>query len=761
MPTCRCDDRLPPDCPPMPSGLADLPGQDMGYGEFRAALLRAVARHPGLAGWTAEAEGDPGRMLLEMWAYVLDVTRFYDARLTEEFFLPGALRPVSAARIIRLLGYRPRPATSATALLVAEVEGADPVIVPAGAGFRSEAFDDEPPQVFETIAPHELDAARNRWALAPVAGSDWPGRILVPAGDSGVPKRGMLVVRDGGTPLHASPIAGTRAHVGPDGGRYVEVELETPLALAEGADITGFDLRLMGLTAARSPFGHSFSSAALVLDGVYPQLRKDDPAVLEVGGTLHPFRIACARKTEVTVPTGSDTEALAPASVVDLPAIAGLTLTATTVWRLHFHPVAVGRMTAPARTSLTPDELGAGTRLVATGPAAATPVSSAFVLRGAGGRGARLAGQVTRAPATGDPVFSPDAGGAPAGPEIRTPAHLFGNLVTAVRGESVAREVLGSADATRPENRFKLKKAPLSWIEDASSTTGIRPLLEVRVDNIAWQRHETLFAAGPQDRWYMLETDADGNSWVVFGDGERGARPPSGQDNVTASYRFGAGAAKPPPGTIRQMVNPVKGVKRIDNALPLTGGADAEPPEEIRTNAPKSALTLGRAVSVQDFAALARTFPGVLNVAAGWAWDRRRQRAVVKLWVVEDGGLDADALAVWLRTMAAEDTPVAVRTAEPVDRALTVSLAIAAGHPGPETRDAVLSRLADPETGFLALRRVPIGGVLYRSALIEAIQRTQGVAAVTALRLDGVEMDWAVKAPLGRYFDFSEIITVS
>lgn len=760
MPTCPCDMTLPPDCPP-PADLAGPPGQAMGYGEFRAALLRAVAAHPGLAGWTAEAEGDPGRMLLEMWAYVLDVTRFYDARLTDELYLGSALRPVSGARIIRLLGYRPRPATSATALLIAEVEGADPVTVPAGAGFRSEAFDDEPPQVFETLAAHVLDAERNRWALAPVAGAHWPGRILVAAGESGVPKRGMLVVLSGSVPVHASAIIGTQPFTGPDAARYVEVELASPLVLAEGTPIAGHELRLMALSAGRSAFTHTFSASRLVLDGIYPQLRAGDPAVLEVGAALHPFSIAGVSRTTVSIATSSGTDALAPASAVDLPAITGLALTSSTSWRLHFHPVAVGRMTAPARSRLAPADLGAGTRLVSTAPQSGTMISGEFVLRGVGGRGARLTGQVSPAAATGDPVFSPAAGGAPDGPEIQTPAHLFGNLVTVVRGETVAREILGSADATRTENRFKLKKAPLSWIEDASSLSGIRPLIEVRVENIAWERRASLFAAGPQDRVYMLETDAEGNTWVVFGDGARGARPPSGRDNVTASYRHGAGAAKPPPRTITQMVDPVKGVKRVENALPLTGGADAEAPEALRSNAPKSALTLGRAVSVQDFAALALGFPGVANVAAGWTWDARRQRAVVKLWVAEDGGVDTDALAAWLRTMAAEDTPIAVQLATALACTLTVSLAVSPGHPAAETRAAVVNRLADPATGLLAVRKLPIGGVLYRSALVKVIQRTAGVGAITALRLDEVQMDWAAKAPLGCYFDFTGRIMVS
>lgn len=209
------------------------------------------------------------------------------------------------------------------------------------------------------------------------------------------------------------------------------------------------------------------------------------------------------------------------------------------------------------------------------------------------------------------------------------------------------------------------------------------------------------------------------------------------------------------------MVKPVKGIKRVDNPLIATGGRDPEAPEDIKLNAPKAALTLGRAVSVQDFAALAKGYAGVLNVAAGWAWDTRLQRAVVTVWVVEDGGLDEARLQSWLVSMAAEDTPVAIRVAAAIARSLTLSVDVAEGHPADATRAAVLDRLTDDKTGLLAIRNVPIGGVIYRSALIKAVQTTTGVASVPALRIDSAEMDWAIKAPLGSYFDFSGRVTVA
>jgi hypothetical protein len=42
---------------------------------------------------------------------------------------------------------------------------------------------------------------------------------------------------------------------------------------------------------------------------------------------------------------------------------------------------------------------------------------------------------------------------------------------------------------------------------------------------------------GPEDRIYKIQVDDDGSTWVQFGDGKRGAQPPSGIDNIKGIYR--------------------------------------------------------------------------------------------------------------------------------------------------------------------------------------------------------------------------------
>src|SRR5438045_4509803 len=117
-------------------------------------------------------------MLLEMWASVLDVVGFSAARIANVSYLHTAVLPLSAQRLVALLGYRPKPAVSTAVRLAALADGADPVLLPAGTAFRSEAFGNEPPQVFETGAAATIWPQRNSWRLAPIRGGAFDGRLL-------------------------------------------------------------------------------------------------------------------------------------------------------------------------------------------------------------------------------------------------------------------------------------------------------------------------------------------------------------------------------------------------------------------------------------------------------------------------------------------------------------------------------------------------------------------------------------------------------
>src|SRR5262249_4352089 len=150
----------------------------------------------------------------------------------------------------------------------------------------------------------------------------------------------------------------------------------------------------------------------------------------------------------------------------------------------------------------------------------------------------------------------------------------------------------------------------------------------------------------------------DDESIVTF------ANPLSTGAVVMAHYRFGAGALAPPAGSIHQLGKPFKGLKGARNPVAASGGSDREPPEALRTSAPKSALLLGRAVSIQDMDAAAARVPGVRAAQAEWAWNEARQRPVAHVWYIGAPGI-AQMVRQTLRGLTDPTVPIHVEMARP------------------------------------------------------------------------------------------------
>jgi predicted phage baseplate assembly protein len=326
--------------------------------------------------------------------------------------------------------------------------------------------------------------------------------------------------------------------------------------------------------------------------------------------------------------------------------------------------------------------------------------------------------------------------------------------VHASRGESVFNEVLGSGEASRRFQSFTLAQKPLTYFNDPSAPAGRRSTLEVRVNGILWKEVPSFFGAGPHDEVYLVRQDDAGESAVTFGDGRTGARLPSGIDNVTATYRFGAGAAKPPAGAIGQLARPVKGLRRVVNPVAAGGGADADQPKDMRKNAPTSALILGRAVSLPDFEALAREFGGVLNAHVEWAWDETTQGAVVKVWFISDGGDIGKELRAFLIGQTDPNTPLVVVEAQAQPSELVVDLEIDARFNAQSVSEQAEQALTNPDTGILALENIPIGVPLFCSRIFEVVLSVVGVLSVRAITVDGNPAPFVISAAQGRYRDF-------
>lgn len=192
---------------------------------------------------------------------------------------------------------------------------------------------------------------------------------------------------------------------------------------------------------------------------------------------------------------------------------------------------------------------------------------------------------------------------------------VYANVIRATHGETVT-EVLGSGDGRLPWQSFTLRKPPLTYLA-APTPAGAASTLELYVNDVRWREADNHVLLGPTDRAYVLETDDEQKTTAIFGNGEQGARLPTGRENVRARYRSAIGrAGNIPAWQIKLLATRPLGVKEVINPLPATGGADRESRDQIRRNAPLGTAALDRLVSVQDYADFARTFAGIGKASA-------------------------------------------------------------------------------------------------------------------------------------------------
>jgi hypothetical protein len=191
------------------------------------------------------------------------------------------------------------------------------------------------------------------------------------------------------------------------------------------------------------------------------------------------------------------------------------------------------------------------------------------------------------------------------------------NVGLATAGSSVS-EIMGSGSAATSNQSFNLKQTPLTYVQ-AVTPTGRESTLAVTANGVAWNEVPTLYEQRPSQQVFSVLNQQGGAATVQFGDGMEGATLPTGQSNVHASYRAGSGVAgNVAAGAITTLVDRPLGVGGVVNPQAATGGQDAQSVNDIRSNAPFSVLTLGRAVSITDYQNFAAAYAGIAKANAIW-----------------------------------------------------------------------------------------------------------------------------------------------
>jgi predicted phage baseplate assembly protein len=304
------------------------------------------------------------------------------------------------------------------------------------------------------------------------------------------------------------------------------------------------------------------------------------------------------------------------------------------------------------------------------------------------------------------------------------------NVARATHGETVT-EILGGGDPGAPLQRFDLKQAPLTHIS-AQNARGRVNTLEVFVDGERWREVDTFEGTGPKDHVYVVQLGDEGAASIQFGDGVRGARPPSGTANVRASYRRGTGL----PGLVRAgqlslLTAPPRGILAVTNPLPSAGAAAPEALADARRNAPLQVRTIGRVVSLRDYEDFARAFTGVAKAHAVAFRDRDRQGILVTVagfgdTQIPSGTPTHDNLLAALRDAGAPGVLVRLQPYTAVPFTVAGRVTAAPDRDLPTLRAALRAALL-ARFGFDARE---FARPLYPSELVAAIQAVPGVVAV-------------------------------
>jgi hypothetical protein len=152
----------------------------------------------------------------------------------------------------------------------------------------------------------------------------------------------------------------------------------------------------------------------------------------------------------------------------------------------------------------------------------------------------------------------------------------------------------------------------------------VRPSIALRSvhpdSTLDWTAARDLLNSVTNTSAFVVETEDDGSSWLRFGDGEHGMRPPI-DATFSAIYRAGNGAAgNVGADSIVHAVTLDARIVSVRNPMPASGGQEPETVEQVKRHAPQAFRTQERAVTMPDYEAVTRRHPAVQRTAATLRW---------------------------------------------------------------------------------------------------------------------------------------------
>ncbi|QBG49216.1 baseplate J protein [Verrucomicrobia bacterium S94] len=308
---------------------------------------------------------------------------------------------------------------------------------------------------------------------------------------------------------------------------------------------------------------------------------------------------------------------------------------------------------------------------------------------------------------------------------------------------------------------------------EAFARQGIRKVQELEATGQPWQQFELTGKAIAQGTirveidgkpWmevrHFQESDADSFHFITdctaldvttisFGDGQFGAVPPAGK-TISVSWLESLGAdGNIAPKRITQLLTPIyhESVQvplNISNPVAATGGSSRETIQHAKVQAPAELSTLWKAITLQDYKALAEGFPGVAKAKVLDTNDCQNIRYyTVHLAVAPNGGglpsglLKLDLAEFLERRKVAT---VEVKLFDPVYLPIPIDCTVYVW-PG-EDLAAIQRRIETALADFFSFDRVNFEQAIHTSDLVALID---GVPGVSHLHLHTPPTDMELK----------------
>jgi len=790
---CPCAGTQNPQVVSNPPGLEAISYRVDDFTGFRRALLRALPDEQAIGAWRP-APGDLGLQVLEWWAYLGDVLTFYNERLANESYLRTATQPTSVAGLVALLGYKPAPGIAASGKVAAVRTAANPgqpLVIPAGMQLSSAASAGVGAQTFEVDAKASFNGPSNVAVTLPAdtalaLGADGSLSVLLAGRISAVNVGDeLLLVADGfaGTTDDWCQVNVSAIEPSTDPGTGAVNTLVTLAGAASGwqrnlqwlgalvasqPDCTGYRLMRTTSTAALWNQGGNVSavsiptlasgaggSAAANLSSVVRAIAAGDLVLFDGGVDGDALAVVTANVDSLAiVPNPNNPSSGTPASTAQPNLIIAQTRLGLALGFYSASALSLATAATQPAGSVTvryglsevgtiigfPPPTISGLPATVLAPAASAPqVDAIALLQDAAGIGVEVA--VTGVTVSGGTAVVTLAGGGAPRAAITTPLavplSLLLDVVNVSRGATVTNEVLGGGNAAVANQAFTLANSPLTYLAGAGEPVST---LAVYVGGIRWQEVPGFYGQAPSARVFVVSRSSDQTvTTVTFGDGVNGARLPSGSGNVLATYRYGSGAASPPAGHLTTINQPQPNLASIQNPVAVSGGADPQTRDAVRTDAPRSVSTLGRAISATDYELIAARAPGVARATAYWTFDGAQQRTLVTVYVGDDEAAVASAGGA-LATAEDPSRPISVLAATANEIGLSANLVISASSDPATVVAAAMAAITDPFAGLFSPAGLGIGDLLYRSAVSAALM-VPGVIAVHQLLVRSSEAE--------------------